>query len=116
MEWLTPKEAAAMLKMCIKTIRRRIKDGELTATKLGYKTVRISKDSVDSLLNGNGTPHPHTGRPISDDSHYAKEIGLTMHQVRRLGGVRRLQELNRNAPEVWDYTVGMARKTRKSKA
>jgi excisionase family DNA binding protein len=49
-DFLTPKEAAERMKVCIKTVRRYIQSGKLDSTKLGYKTVRITRKSVDGLL------------------------------------------------------------------
>lgn len=47
---LTMQEAADMLRVTERTVRRMIKDGRLEAAWLGARTVRIPKSSVLKLL------------------------------------------------------------------
>ncbi len=54
------------------------------------------------------------GPKPSADTAYAREIGLTPKQVKRLGGSERLKQLAVNHRETWDYHVNYARSQRKS--
>jgi excisionase family DNA binding protein len=56
--FLTPQEAADLLGVSRETIRRAIRSGELKATRLGYRTVRVTRADLDEWVVSKG------GRPI----------------------------------------------------
>jgi len=49
-EYLTPKEAADLLKVDRLTVYRMIKDGRLTAARIGKRGWRISREAVTAVL------------------------------------------------------------------
>ena len=49
-ELLTVAEAAIILKVSIKTVRRLYQDGKLECYRLGYRTVRLSRSAVDAYM------------------------------------------------------------------
>ena len=49
-EVFTPKEAAAYLKVNLRTIYRKIKKGEIPSMKLGWKLIRIKKEDLDKMF------------------------------------------------------------------
>lgn len=55
---LTPQEAADLLGVSRETIRRAIRAGDLKATRLGYRTVRVTKADLDEWIVSKG------GRPV----------------------------------------------------
>jgi len=48
----TVEEVAARLRVSIKTVRRRIKDGTIRTVPIGGRLVRISSDELRRLLSG----------------------------------------------------------------
>ena len=52
-EWVSPKEAAAMLGLSKQTIRKWCKEGRLESAKVGYKVIRISSASIERLMEQN---------------------------------------------------------------
>ena len=63
-ELLTVEEAAKLLKVSAKTIRRWYQEGKIPCYRLGYRTVRIFPSEVESYLQRkkSGTPKPR-GKP-----------------------------------------------------
>ena len=51
--WLSPTEAAAVLGVCKQTVIQWGKDGKLEASKIGYRTIRISAASIERLMEQN---------------------------------------------------------------
>lgn len=51
---LTIKETADHLRVCVKTVRRRIKDGEITASRVGGQ-LRVRERDLQSYLDRNMT-------------------------------------------------------------
>lgn len=49
-EYLTPKEAADLLKVDRLTVYRMIKDGRLSAVRIGKRGWRISREALTGLL------------------------------------------------------------------
>ena len=49
-ELITPKEAAARLRVTTQTLRAFIKDGRLEASKLGPRTIRISAAAIEKFM------------------------------------------------------------------
>lgn len=49
-DWMSPEEAASYLNLSKPTIRKMVKDGRLDAHRLGYRTVRITMNSVEKML------------------------------------------------------------------
>lgn len=47
---LTPEEVASKLRIHKLTVMRLIKTGKLNAVKIGYRTIRISEESLESYL------------------------------------------------------------------
>ena len=45
--WLTPREAAAYLRVGVDTIYDACADGRLKHTKLGYRTIRLKRSWID---------------------------------------------------------------------
>jgi excisionase family DNA binding protein len=56
--WLTIGDAAELLAVNPKTVRRRIADGTLTASRIGPRLVRVRARDVEALLR----PIPTAGR------------------------------------------------------
>lgn len=52
-DYLTPEEVAAILKVSVATVRRKLRSGELPAMKFG-RSWRIKRSTLDELL----TPRP----------------------------------------------------------
>ncbi len=48
-QWLTLAQAAEILGVCTRTIRRRISAGDLPAYKIGRKTIRIKIADLDRI-------------------------------------------------------------------
>lgn len=48
-KWLTLAQAAQILGVCTRTIRRRISAGELPANKIGRKAIRIKLADLDLI-------------------------------------------------------------------
>lgn len=58
-DWKSPQDAAEYAGVCVKTIRRRILDGSLTAHRMGPRLLRIDRTDLDRLFRpvppaGNG--------------------------------------------------------------
>jgi excisionase family DNA binding protein len=51
--FMSSAEAAVFLGVSDMTIKRRIKDGSLTAYKLGARTVRVDREELEAFLNAN---------------------------------------------------------------
>lgn len=49
LQWLTQAQAAQILGVCTRTIRRRISAGELPAYKIGHKAIRIKIADLDRI-------------------------------------------------------------------
>ena len=49
-DWLTIKEAAALLKLSEHTVRDQVHDGKIPLTKLGHRTVRVRRVDIEALL------------------------------------------------------------------
>ena len=49
-ELLTVAQAARFLQVCEKTVRNLINEGKLTASKVGSRSWRIRKESIDEYL------------------------------------------------------------------
>lgn len=49
-DWVSPKEAAEYLGINKVTVRKLINDGKLKASKIGYRTVRISSASIEKFM------------------------------------------------------------------
>ena len=49
-DWLTIKEAAAMLKLSEHTVRDQVRDGKIPSVKLGHRTVRVRRAEIEKLL------------------------------------------------------------------
>jgi excisionase family DNA binding protein len=49
-DWLTKKQAAAILQVSLRTIDRYMESGTILSKKLGVRSVRISMNSIDKLL------------------------------------------------------------------
>lgn len=45
-------EAAEILAVSVKTVRRYVAAGELDAVRLGRRTIRIKSESIDRLIEG----------------------------------------------------------------
>ena len=52
-EWVSPKEAAAMLGLSKQTIRKWCKEGRLESTKPSYNVIRISTASIERFMEQN---------------------------------------------------------------
>ena len=52
-EWVSPKEAAAMLGLSTQTIRKWCREGKLESTKPSYNVVRISAASIERFMEKN---------------------------------------------------------------
>ena len=52
-DWVSPKEAAAMLGLSKQTIRKWCKSGQLESVKLGYNVIRISTASIERFMEQN---------------------------------------------------------------
>ena len=52
-ELFTITKAAHYLKVCVKTVRRLIKENKLTASKVGDRSWRIRKIDIDMYLKDN---------------------------------------------------------------
>jgi excisionase family DNA binding protein len=52
--WVTVAEAAALLRCHPETIRRAVRTGELPATRLGYRTLRIQRVDLESWVKSKG--------------------------------------------------------------
>lgn len=55
-EWLTTKEAAAYLKVSVRTILRRVADGTLPATRVGPKLLRFRRGDLDRVFAPTRSP------------------------------------------------------------
>ncbi|HET7385585.1 MAG TPA: helix-turn-helix domain-containing protein [Nocardioidaceae bacterium] len=55
-------EAAEILGVSTKTVRRYIAAGELDAVRLGRRTIRIKTESLDRLIDAPSTPGADTSR------------------------------------------------------
>ena len=51
--WLSPKEAAEVLGVTKQTVLAWSRDGKLEASKIGYRTIRISAASIERLMEQN---------------------------------------------------------------
>ncbi len=51
-EFLSPSEVAAILKVHVKTVHIWLRQGKLKGTKISYRTWRIPKDALDDFLTG----------------------------------------------------------------
>ena len=49
-EYLTPKEAAELLKVDRLTVYRMVKDGQLPAARIGQRGLRIPRVAVEAIL------------------------------------------------------------------
>ena len=49
-DWLTIKEAAALLKLSEHTVRDQVRVGKIPSTKLGHRTVRVRRAEIEALL------------------------------------------------------------------
>jgi len=56
-EWGTMEEAARILEVSLKTVRRRIADGTIKASRFGPRLVRVDMRSLDDA----GRPLQYTG-------------------------------------------------------
>jgi hypothetical protein len=52
-------------------------------------------------------------RPKSQERVWCDEQQITTHQAKKLGGVVKLIQLQRNRPDIFDLMVNMARRKRK---
>jgi len=52
---LTVREVAVILRVCEATVRRRVEDGELAATRVG-RLIRVSRAALREYLEENGVP------------------------------------------------------------
>lgn len=55
-EWMTTKEAAAYLKVSVRTILRRVADGTLPATRVGPKLLRFRRADLDRAFSPSPRP------------------------------------------------------------
>ena len=53
---LTKKEAAATLRVTVRTVDRYMADGTLTAVRLSSRATRITRESLDALMLSPSTP------------------------------------------------------------
>jgi excisionase family DNA binding protein len=49
-DWVSPKEAASYLSVSKQKILGWIRDGQLMATRLGSRTIRISASSIEKMM------------------------------------------------------------------
>ncbi len=56
-DYLTPEEVAEILKVSVATVRRKLRSGELPATKFG-RSWRIRRSTLDDVM----TPRPRKRR------------------------------------------------------
>jgi excisionase family DNA binding protein len=54
-DWMTPDEAARYLSVSKQTVRALVKRGQLTASKIGYRTLRISTASLERMMEATKT-------------------------------------------------------------
>ena len=60
--WLTIRQAADIVGVCPKTIRRRIADGTITGYRMGPRIIRVNLDEVHERL---GKPIPAMTRTVA---------------------------------------------------
>jgi excisionase family DNA binding protein len=56
-EYLTKQTAGELLGVTARTIHTWLREGKLQASKLGHKTVRIKRSSIDKMLDRFATSH-----------------------------------------------------------
>jgi excisionase family DNA binding protein len=52
-QYLSPDQAAKKLGISVWTVRRRIQSGEIKATKLSRKIIRIAEDDLNAYIKSN---------------------------------------------------------------
>lgn len=57
-EWLSPPEAAAVLGITLRTLRKWIAEGDVPAYRLNSRLIRLKREDLDLLLH----PIPTGGR------------------------------------------------------
>ena len=55
-DWLTIKEAAALLRLSEHTVRDQVRDGKIPSVKLGHRTVRVRRAEIEKLLPPPNSP------------------------------------------------------------
>lgn len=73
---LTKKEAAAKLRVTVRTVDRYMADGTLTAVRLSTRATRITRESLDALLSP-ATPTV----PAADTSPQESAVGASSVSV-----------------------------------
>jgi excisionase family DNA binding protein len=66
MDYLTPEEIAAKLRVNIATVRRWIKLGELPAYQVG-RLYRVEKPAYEAFLKSREVPRPQDSGPKAND-------------------------------------------------
>ena len=82
-DWLTIAEAGVYAKMSTRTIRQRVRDGDLTAyMPRGSRLLRIDRDDLDAMIAGRESLATRIRRVLADRGDQLPD--LTDDQIRML--------------------------------